>query len=221
MASVRRLALNLAVLFLCPAIAYYAFVMAQAYHEAPKLAAAIDRSGRLALGLEDLPPGYVDILLAVEDPRFYSHPGVDLVTPGAGFTTITQALVKQLFFDGFRPGPLGLGKLRQSLIALVFDARVSKRDQLRIFVNTVYLGSCDGRPVEGMAEAARSYFGKDPSALARTEYLCLVAMIIGPNEFHVRNHPRENADRVRRIERLLRGDCRPVGLWDVYYRACG
>jgi hypothetical protein len=46
-------------------------------------------------------------------------------------------------------------------------------------------------------------------------------MIVAPNGFSVVIHPVENARRVRRIERLLRGECKPTGLTDVYYENCG
>lgn len=80
----------------------------------------------------------LEILLKVEDPHFFEHKGVDLFTPGAGITTITQGLVKQLYFDQFKPG---IAKIKQTLIAVcVLDLLMSKEDQLRLFINTVYLG---------------------------------------------------------------------------------
>ena len=57
----------------------------------------------------------LSILLKVEDPSFFGHRGVDFATPGQGRTTLTQALVKRLYFDGgFKPG---FAKIEQSLIA--------------------------------------------------------------------------------------------------------
>src|SRR5687768_2515105 len=88
------------VVILCMLISLSVFVMAAAYRATPGVV-ALAQTRALPLRLEDFPPGYLDILLAVEDPGFYTHPGVDLITPGAGFTTITQGLVKQLFFGSF------------------------------------------------------------------------------------------------------------------------
>ena len=45
------------------------------------------------------------ILLAVEDPRFYDHIGVD-ISQGQGLTTITSSLAKDIFLQG-----KGLGNL--------------------------------------------------------------------------------------------------------------
>ena len=42
----------------------------------------------------DLSQRQKEILIKVQDPGFYNHNGIDLSTPGAGLTTITQAIVK-------------------------------------------------------------------------------------------------------------------------------
>jgi membrane carboxypeptidase/penicillin-binding protein PbpC len=90
------------------------------------------------LRASQLTPRQLDILLKVEDPDFFRHGGIDLVTPGAGLTTITQSLVKIHYFNDFKPG---LRKLRQSLIAyFVLDPLVSKDDLLTWFINQIGLG---------------------------------------------------------------------------------
>ncbi|HYO47248.1 MAG TPA: transglycosylase domain-containing protein [Gemmatimonadota bacterium] len=166
----------------------------------------------------DLPRGRVEDLLTVEDPAFRSHHGIDLSTPGAGWTTITQGLAKDIYFDAFRPGPLA--KLEQSLAAVVLDARTSKDRQLRLFLGRAYLGETGSGSVNGFHPAARVWLGKDVRQLDRREFLSLVAMVIGPNEYGVGIHPERNAERVARIERLLAGECRPAGWRDVTYEAC-
>ena len=196
---------------------YSIWVVAQAYMETPAIIARATAPDKTPLRLEDFPPDYLDALLKVEDPSFYSHHGVDLMTPGAGYTTITQALVKQLYFEHFKPG---FAKLKQSLIALVLDRRVDKSTQLRIFVNLVYMGGLGSVDIHGFSDAARFYYGKEFKEMSRDEYLALVAMIIGPDGFSVKEHPEKNAERVRRIKRLLDGQCSPAGNSDVYLEAC-
>jgi len=169
------------------------------------------------LRASDLPPGYLEALLRVEDPAFPTHHGLDLTTPGAGMTTITQGLVKFLYFDDFRPG---LAKLPQSLFAVGLDARVSKDDLLTLFLNRSYLGTVEGREVHGFDEAARAYFGTPAPDLDREQWLALVAMCVGPDAFSVAIAPENNRNRVARIERLLAGRCRPAGWLDVYYEEC-
>jgi membrane peptidoglycan carboxypeptidase len=166
----------------------------------------------------ELPTGRIEDLLAVEDPAFRSHHGIDVSTPGAGWTTIPQGLAKDLYFDAFRPGPLA--KLEQSLAALVLDARTSKDRQLRLFLGRAYLGEASTGSVNGFAPAARVWLGKDVRQLDRREFLSLVAMVIGPNEYGLGDHAERNTERVARIERLLAGECRPAGWRDVTYEAC-
>ncbi|MEW5912355.1 MAG: biosynthetic peptidoglycan transglycosylase [Thermodesulfobacteriota bacterium] len=169
------------------------------------------RAAHYALAPSDLTPRQLDILLKVEDSNFFHHGGVDLSTPGAGITTITQGLVKDLYFEHFQPG---IAKYKQTLIAFyVLDPLMPKEEQLRLFLNTVYLG----RGARGFAQAARTHFGKPFRELSEDQYIALVAMIIAPQVFDLHKHPARNAERVRRIKRLVSGEYRPRGLMDLYY----
>jgi membrane carboxypeptidase/penicillin-binding protein len=169
----------------------------------------------IVLRLSDLSPRQKEILLAVEDPRFYSHHGIDLSTPGAGLTTITQGLVKIHYFAHFRPGA---AKIRQSLLArFALDPVASKDEQLTLYINELGLGTVDGRPVCGFAAAAQAYYGKSFAALNEDEYLSLVAMPIAPTVFNLREHPERNANRVAAIKRVLSGAYAPRGVMDQYY----
>ncbi|MBZ5536600.1 MAG: transglycosylase domain-containing protein [Acidobacteriia bacterium] len=198
-------------------IVYYTVVTVVAYEVTPQLLADYVASHKMPLQPQSLPPRYIDILLAVEDPNFMNHHGIDLSTPGAGYTTITQGLAKQVYFVHFRSG---IAKVKQSLYAMVLDRRLSKQDQLGLFINTVYMGTLTGKPVNGFSEAARVYFGKDFTALTEDQYIALVAMVVGPDGYSVVRFPARNAERVRRIRKLLRGECKPSGLADVYYEGC-
>jgi len=181
----------------------------------PGMIDSILKSEVIRLRLMDFPDGWLDKLLTVEDPSFYRHNGIDLSTPGAGITTITQGMVKYLYFKKFKPG---IAKLRQSVIAVfALNALVPKETQLLIFVNTAYLGHYNKMPVRGFAQAAEIYFQKPFQQLSADEYLSLVAMIIAPNTFHVKKYPEMNATRVRRIKNLLNGEYKPKGLMDLYY----
>ena len=156
----------------------------------------------------------IGMLLAVEDPTFYSHRGVDLDTPGAGMTTLTQGLVKLLYYpDGFKPG---ISKIRQTLIArYALDALVSKEEQLRLFLNIAYFGTESGRPIHGFDAAAKNYFGKKVSELADQEFLSLIAMFIGPNA--LKPGTEMNLRRVKSIEAFLAGKIVPASVLDVGY----
>lgn len=162
----------------------------------------------------DLSSERIAVLLAIEDPAFMSHRGVDFETPGAGMTTISQGLVKLLYFpDGFRPG---LAKMRQTLIArYAFDPLVSKSEQLLLMLNMSYLGHHEGKAVHGFANAAQVYFDKPFADLTDEEFVSLVAMLIGPNA--LKPGTSAHNERVQRINAYLSGEYKPVDLLDVEY----
>jgi membrane carboxypeptidase/penicillin-binding protein len=199
--------------------AIYSFtVIFKAHYQTKKLIDDLSSPDFLELSLEDFSLDQLTILLSVEDPVFYTHRGYDFFTPGAGWTTITEGLVKWYYFDNYKPG---LAKIRQILIAaFVLDPVVSKDNQLRLFINKVYLGQIAGRPVEGFASASRVYFHKEFSELGRDEYMALVAMIIAPETVNVIKQPDANAERVKRIAHLVDDDYLPKGWLDVWLDGC-
>lgn len=181
---------------------------------AQRRARALEASGR---SFHRLPPRWVEAFLAVEDPAFYSHHGVDLHTPGAGWTTITQGLVK-IHFPGPYKGPIG--KTLQSLRALVLDSAMTKDEQLTLALNTANFGQDGDRWIVGFPDAARTYYGRPLQELSDDQFLGLVAMLIAPDTFHPRRHPEAHAERVKRIQALVAHRCRPRGWWDVYLAGC-
>jgi membrane peptidoglycan carboxypeptidase len=179
---------------------------------------AAKQSADIVLSLKDLSQRQVQILLAVEDPDFFNHPGWDFSTPGSGMTTITQGLVKIFYFEQFKQG---LPKIRQSLIArFAFDPLVSKEDQLLLFINKARFGKVAGVSVSGFAEASRVYFGKEFSKLSEDEYIKLVAMIAIPNKFNIKYQQEANNERAQRIKRLICGQCVPDGWGDWRLEGC-
>jgi membrane carboxypeptidase/penicillin-binding protein len=182
-----------------------------------------------------LPAGTIDILLRVEDPTFRKHKGIDPFASGQGTVTITRALVHTLYLDRYDlkgvagafqsvyrfvdrfAGPVDLGP---DAMALALNARVPKDRQLRLFLQHVYMGTHNERPVYGLSNAARTYFKKRTPELTRRYVVALVGMMVGPDRFHPIRHPDALSERMLRIERLLRGECKPRGVRDVYYPDC-
>lgn len=192
-----------------------------AFIRVPGVVARVEQSGNLPLELSDFHGQRLSWLLKVQDPDFYEHHGVDLGTPGAGYTTITQGLTKELFFNrSFKPGFLRWRKFRQTIIAVAFNSRVSKDQQLRLFVNLAPMGRHNGREIVGFSQAAQEYYGKDFQNLTDQEYLSLVAVIVSPATYSPAIHPEENENRVARIRGIIAGTCKPVSHSDVLYVAC-
>lgn len=216
--SFRKILKTSGILFTLLMVVYicYLFITVMiARNETPRIAAAALAGPGIVLQPEELTAGQLEILLKVEDPNFFYHRGVDFRTPGGGITTITQGLVKQLYFENFKPG---LAKIRQSLIArFALDPMVTKKNQLKLFINRVYLGNVNGRTVYGFNDAAKVYFGKRFKELTENEYISIVAMIIDATTFNIKKNPEANADRVQRIKLLLSGEYKPKSLMDLYY----
>jgi len=172
-------------------------------------------SDRIKLDLSDLTSDQLDALLKVQDPNFYHHKGVDFVTPGTGVTTISQGLVKMYYFENFQPGPQ---KIKQTLIArFAFDPLTPKDTILKLFINEVYLGEQDGKPLKGFENASQYYFEKEFRQLSWEEYLSLISMIRAPFNFHYINRYEKNIERVQRIKKVLAGDYIPVDNSDLFY----
>ena len=196
-------------------VLYELFALWRAYQRTPEVV-AIAREGPLKAS--DLTSDRRAILLAVEDPGFNRHHGVDWSTPGQGATTISQALVKRLYFDDFKPG---FDKIEQSLIArFMLDHALNKEEQLTAFLNHSYFGTAGGRPITGFADAAKTYYDRSYFALTQPQYIALVGMLVAPRDYDPRRHPRASAERAARIERLVHGQCQPTGVGDVLYEAC-
>jgi membrane carboxypeptidase/penicillin-binding protein len=207
-------------LLLFAALAAMVIQFGWAYLRTPQLVSQFERSTPPPLDPIQLGEVRLEWLLTVDDPTFYSHYGVDGRTRGAGYTTITQGIVKFLFFDQFEPGLLRWRKVKQTIIAVAFNARVSKQEQLRLFVNAVYLGTRDDHDVRGFPEASKAYYGRPFMGLSDEEYLGLVAMIVAPAKYSLATHPDQNHERVQRIRRLLARECEPRGIGDVEYSSC-
>ena len=218
MASRRRIGrvLGFAVLGVLAALAAYElFALYRAWQATPQVLAAAAQ-GEIKIG--DVDRRRLAMLVKVEDPGFYRHRGIDFSTPGAGMTSITQSLVKRFYFDDFQPG---FAKLEQSLIArFVLDPAMPKDAQLEAYLNHSHFGWRAGRPVRGLAAAARTYYGLEVAQLSDRQFLSLVAMLMSPRDYHPLYRRAANAERVRRIEAMLAGRCAPRGLRDVALEAC-
>ncbi|MEP3275514.1 MAG: transglycosylase domain-containing protein [Stappiaceae bacterium] len=169
-------------------------------------------------GGDSLPPDRLNILLLVQDPGFYAHSGVDLHTPGAGLTTLTQSISKRLAFDSFTPG---IGKIRQTGYALGLDSRLTKEQQIALFLETAEMGQSRQGWITGFHNASEHFFGAPPQEISEENFLTLVAVLIAPGTLKLAEPSDRLRERVRRIARLSRGECKASALNDVWLEGCG
>lgn len=149
--------------------------------------------------LSRIPPAVVEAILAVEDRRFYSHPGVDpiaigravwknLTTGGVaqGGSTITQQLAKNLFYS---PQRTMVRKFKEALAALVLETKYTKAEILESYLNEIYLGQAGFVSIYGISEAAHRLFGKSLPDLQVDEIALIAGLIKGPNTYVPSKHP--------------------------------
>jgi penicillin-binding protein 1B len=169
--------------------------------DAPLLSSFVaEREKRRPVALSALPPHVVQAVLAIEDRRFYEHPGVDPIRMvGAlltnlfgnrryleGGSTITQQLARNFFLTDELAAEQLAGrrsirrKLREQFMSIVLERRASKDEILELYLNDVYLGQRGSFGVHGVAEAARLFFGKDVANLTVSEGALLAGVIQSP-----------------------------------------
>jgi membrane peptidoglycan carboxypeptidase len=155
--------------------------------------------------------------LRVQDPAFRDHSGVDFSTAGAGATTISQSVSKRLAFKHFEPG---IGKIRQTGYALGLEQSLTKDQILALWLDTVEMGRGPDGWMTGFFEASTMVFGVPPSEVTDTEFLRLVAVLIAPASFDLWQGDEKLVARTERIERMLAGECTPLGHGDVWLEGC-
>jgi len=183
------------------------------------------RQVREWVSYDDLSPRFLDILLAIEDRRFFSHPGIDPVavvravwtnvtrrTVIQGGSTITQQLAKNLFYS---PQRTFGRKLRESIAALVLEAKYRKQAILESYANEIYLGQVGSVSIYGVGEASHRYFGKRMEALSLEEAALLVGMIKGPNTYS----PLRNPVLAKQRRDVVLGRLHELGMIDEQARA--
>ena len=141
------------------------------------------------LALDQISPWLPKAVIAVEDRRFYQHPGIDPIGIGRAFvrniqagrvvqggSTISQQLAKLAFLT---PERSVLRKIKEALYTLWIEARFDKEEILEIYLNRVYLGS----GAYGVDAAARRYFAKPASDLSLAEAAMLAGLIRAPSRY--------------------------------------
>jgi len=202
-------------------LATFGWLAGKAWRDArmmgPDLVARADALIAEGLGWQVLGPTRRKWLLIVEDPTFESHAGIDLTTPGAGITTMTQSLSKRLAFDEFKPG---IAKLRQTAFAMSLEGVLTKEQIFALWFETAEMGHGAQGWITGFGKASQEVFGGAPKDISEDEFLTLVAVLIAPGRFSMQLDHAETADRVQRIKRLIAQDCAPLDHSDVWLEGC-
>lgn len=144
-----------------------------------------------------IPPLVKQAFIAIEDQRFYSHPGIDFIgilralykdiLAGSfveGGSTITQQLAKMLFLT---PEKTLQRKIKEAILSLQIEKRYTKDEILGIYINQVYFGS----RAYGIEAAAHAYFGKSTFELNLAEVALLAGLPKAPSAFSPFKNPQK------------------------------
>ena len=136
--------------------------------------------------LERIPRDFQHAVVAAEDGSFYRHHGIDwqelhkVVNEdlaegrlGRGASTITQQLIKNLFFTTARSP---VRKIAEFTLAPLAELILPKRRILELYLNVIEWGP----GVYGAEAAARYHYGIPPARVSRAQAARLAAVIPSP-----------------------------------------
>jgi penicillin-binding protein 1B len=185
--------------------------------DAPMLSSIVaERAKRRPVALAAIPAKVVQAVLAIEDRRYYYHPGIDPIRLTGAFveylrgksnrvsatSTITQQLMRNVFLPQFEGWSLEASrerlKSRKALemwAAFVLTRRATKDEILEMYLNEVPLGQRGSFAIYGVSEAARLMFGKDVSNVSLAEAATIAGVIQSPSALSPFTNPVRCRDR--------------------------
>ncbi len=157
------------------------------------------RENREYVTLDQIPLELQQAVLAMEDTRFFQHPGIDLrgwmrtiwvdIREGGfaqGASTITMQLARNVYLTQDK---LIYRKIQEMFLALQFERIYTKEEILEFYLNEIFWG----HSAYGVQTASHQYFGKDVWDLNLSEIAILVGIIQAPN----RHSPYFNLDQAK------------------------
>ena len=141
------------------------------------------------LTFRQLPDEMKDAMVAVEDRRYYMHPGIDpigvaraIYVTGTGggrlraTSTITQQLARNLYLNNNREWGR---KLREAILAMAMETKFSKEQILELYLNKVYFGG----GAYGVDAASRRFFDHGAESLNLAEAAIIAGLVKAPSRY--------------------------------------
>ncbi len=155
--------------------------------------------------LSKIPEALRQAVISIEDERFYSHLGIDLIGISRalvadikarrvvqGGSTLTQQLAKNLLFGSKKTL---WRKIQEAVAALYLERRLNKDEILELYLNEVYLGQEGIIAIHGVSEGAYSFFRKSLNELTIAECATLAGLIQAPSSYALRKYPQRAIER--------------------------
>jgi len=144
--------------------------------------------------IEEMPKSLKDAYVAIEDRRFYSHHGFDVLGMGRamvvnlvtmskaqGASSITQQLAKNAFLTNEKRI---MRKVKEAIITVELERGYTKDEILEKYMNEIYFGS----GAYGVKTAARAFYGKSVGDINIAESALLAGVPNRPNKYNPRRH---------------------------------
>jgi 1A family penicillin-binding protein len=144
--------------------------------------------------LDKISTYFKDAVIAVEDHRYYRHPGIDPIglsraaiynlRSGEGVqggSTITQQLARTLFLSNVRTYGR---KLKEAVLAVMLEVFLSKREILELYLNRVYLTA----GIYGVETMSQKMLRKPASQLTLGEAALIAGIIRAPASYSPWSH---------------------------------
>lgn len=144
---------------------------------------------RILTPIAEIPQHLINAVIAVEDARFFEHPGLDVMgimramwtnlRKGGkieGASTITQQLARSLFLS---PERTYRRKVKELLLAIKMEFDLSKEQILEMYLNQIYFG----HGAYGVGTASLTYFGKGLGELNLAECAFLAGLPKAPSTY--------------------------------------
>lgn len=152
---------------------------------------------------DDLFDKVSDVVVSIEDERFYDHKGFDYYAVGTalygyakgndlrGASTITQQVVKNTYLTQEQTTSR---KIQEAVIAQELEKKFSKREILEFYVNQNYYANGQ----YGLATASNYYYGKPVAELTNGELAVLTGIPNNPTVYDPVRNP-DNATKKRNV----------------------
>lgn len=178
------------------------------YSRDNKLIATFGEKRRIPVPYNEIPALLKEAVVATEDQRFFQHSGVDLPGLGRaalqlvatgrktqGGSTITMQVARSFYLSRNKTFAR---KLREILLAIKIESRLSKEKILELYLNKVFLGN----RAYGVGAAAAVYYGKPLDELTVDQFAMIAGLPKAPSTLNPLANP--NAALKRRDHVLSR-----------------
>ena len=161
------------------------------------------------LTINQLPSEMKDAMVAVEDRRYYMHPGVDpigitrsfyaRVSAGRwtqGGSTITQQLARNIYLNSNKE--FGR-KIREIILALAMETKFSKDQILELYLNKVYFGG----GAYGVDAASRRFFDHGAENISLAEAAIIAGLVKAPSRYSPTADAQAALDRAKVVVEVM------------------